>query len=236
VRKDFEHGRRKDIDAKEIASLVNDVQLYLKRIDKLFIEVEKRVICDEMKVLYNKTVEDCLAAVSMVGKKATKKDVFKKFKDELVDKQLASERYNDLVKRIEELSKSCKASREEIASLSFEQDKQARDVFNLIRAEHGQKIEKFKVSAQYNKGKDTAAIWLFTKDAYIIRDVSDPNTAIMSYKISSNGSLTDKKDAKLSDVEKKLQTFLGTPTTMTKQTIDCLKDILSDDVKIVIGA
>jgi uncharacterized protein (UPF0332 family)/predicted nucleotidyltransferase len=236
VRKDFEHGRRKDIDAKEVSELMSDAQVYLKRIDRLFKEVEKRVICDEMKELYNKTVEDCLAAVSMVGKKTTKKDVFKKFKDELVDKQLASERYNDLVKRIEELNKSCKASREEIASLSFEQDKQARDVFNLIRAEHGQKIEKFKVSAQYNKGKDTAAIWLFTKDAYIIRDIADPNTAIMHYKISSNGSLTDEKDAKLSDVEKKLQTFSGTPTTMTKQTIDCLKAILSDDVKIVIGA
>jgi predicted nucleotidyltransferase len=236
LRKDIEHGTIKNVDGKTVATLLDDTKAYLKRMDKLFQEVEKSKVCEEMENLYSKTIEDCLAAVTMMGVAATKSNVLKKFKDNIVDKQLASERYHKLIIRIEELSKSCKATREEIASISFEQDKLARDVFNLIRAEHGQKIEKFKVSAQYNNGKDTAAIWLFTDDAYIILDVNKADTEITHYKISSDGALTDEKRAKLSDIEKKLQTFSGTPTIMTKKTIDSIKNILSDDVKIVIGA
>jgi predicted nucleotidyltransferase len=237
IHKDIEHGKIKVVDAKDIAKLLTDARDYLKRIDKLFKEIEKDKICEEMTDLYNKTVEDCLAAIAMIGESATKKNAFSKFKDYLVDKQLASERYYLLIRKIEELNKSRSATtREEIASLNFEQDKLSSDLFNIIRAEQGQKIEKFKITAIYNNGKHSAAIWLFTKEAYIILDIKSADTEIMKYTIGSDGTFKDEKSAKLSEIEKKIQTFSGTPTTMTKKTIESLKNLLSDDVKIVIGA
>jgi predicted nucleotidyltransferase len=236
MRKDIEHGTVKKVSGKVVAELLEETKLYLKRIDKLFKEIEKTKIKEEIEDLYSKTVEDCLAAISMIGETATKKNAFNKFKEFLVDRQLASERYYNLIRKIEKVSQSRDTSRENIASLSFEQDKLSRDLFNIIQAEHGQKIEKFKISAQYKNGKKTAAVWLFTKDAYVILDIKDPETNILHYKISSNGAFTDEKSAKLAAIEKKLQTFAGTTTTMTKHTIESLKDILGDDVKLVIGA
>ncbi len=236
VRKDFEHGTIKEIDAKEIAVLFDNTKSYLKRMNKLFKQVDKQKTLEEVTNLYDKTVDDCIASLTMMGSSATKKDAFKKFKEELVDKQIASDRYYDLMLKIEKLNKSGSTTREEIASISFEQDKLARDIFNIIRAEHGQKIEKFKISAQYKDSKKTAGIWLFTKDAYIILDVADSDTKIVKYKIASDGSLTDEKSSNLGEIEEKLKTFSGTPTTMTKKTIDSFKSILSEDVKIVIGA
>ena len=236
VRKDFEHGTIKTVDGATVAELLKDTKLYLKRIDKLFEVVEKQKIKEEIDDLYDKTVEDCLAAITLIGANATKKDVFKVFQEKLVDKQFASERYAALIEKIKTLAKDYDSTREVVASLEFEQDKLARDLFNIIRAEHGQKIDKFKISAQYNGTKNTAAVWLFTKDAYIIIDINKPDTDILHYNISANGALTDKKKSNLSAIEKKLKTFPGTSTTMTKQTIDSLKEIIGDDIKIVIGA
>jgi predicted nucleotidyltransferase len=236
VRKDFEHGTIKTVDGATVAKLLEDTKTYLKRIDKLFETVGKQKIKEEIDDLYDKTVEDCLAAIALIGSSASKKDVFKVFQEKLIDKQFASERHALLIEKIKNLKKDYDSTREVVASLNFEQDKLARDLFNIIRAEHGQKIDKFKVSAQYNGTKNTAAVWLFTEDAYIIMDVSKPETDILHYKIAENGALTGKKKTKLDAIEKKLKTFSGTSTTMTKHTIDSLKDILGDDVKIVIGA
>lgn len=236
VRKDVEHGKLKEVDAKTVSDHLKICEEYLKRLQKLFDEIEKKKICEEMADLYSKTIEDTLAALAMVSVSATKKDFIKKLKDHLVDQQLAPERYYNLIQKITDLSKTCETTREMIASMSFEQDKLARDIFNIIRAEKGKKIEKFKVSAQYNNGKNTAAIWLFTDTAYVIIDVNKPDTDILKYNISKNGSLDNEKHATLKQIESKLKKFAGTPTTMTKQTIESLKGILGDDVKIVIGA
>ncbi len=236
VRKDFEHGIKKLADPKEVAQLFADTKDYLKRLDKMFIEIEKRKICEETAALYEKTIEDCHAALALVGKPTTKKHIIQKFKAELVDKKLASSRYYQLVKRIEAMSKTCDTTRADISSVAFEQDRLSRDLFNIIRAEHGQKIEKFKISAVYNEGKKTAGIWLFTDMAYLIKDVNNPDTTIVRYNIAENGALTESKNSNLTAIEDKLKTFTGTPTTMTKNTIASFKEILSPDVKIVIGA
>jgi predicted nucleotidyltransferase len=236
VRKDFEHGTIKTVDGATVVELLENTKLYLKRIDKLFEVVEKQKIKEEINDLYDKTVEDCLAAITLIGANATKKDVFKVFQEKLVDKQFASERHSILIEKIKNIKKDYDSTREVVASLNFEQDTLARDLFNIIRAEHGQKIDKFKISAQYNGTKNTAAVWLFTEDAYVILDVNKPDTDILHYNISANGALTDRKKSDLNAIEKKLKTFSGTSTTMTKHTIDSLKDILGDDVKIVIGA
>jgi predicted nucleotidyltransferase len=236
VRKDVEHGKMKEVSAAIVNEHLGLCEKYLKRLQILFDEIEKKKICEETADLYDKTIDDSLAALAMVHINATKKDFIKKFKDHIVDQQLAPERYYKLIKKIADVAKTCETSRELIASMSFEQDKLARDVFNLIRADKGKKIEKFKVSASYNNGKNVAAIWLFTDQAYIILDVNKADTQILRYNIDNNGALSDEESAKLVDIENQLKTFAGTPTTMTKQTIECLKDILDDDVKIVIGA
>jgi predicted nucleotidyltransferase/uncharacterized protein (UPF0332 family) len=236
LRKDIEHGKIKEVDAIVVAKLLADTKDYLKRLDKMFNEIEKKKICEEMEFLYEKTVEDCHASLAMLGIKATKATIFTKFKTELVDRKFASQRYYQLIERIKILRKNCDTTRENISSLSFEQDKLARDVFNIIRAEHGQKIEKFKISAQYNAGKSTAAVWLFTDEVFIIRDTNDPNTAILKYSIEADGSFEGRKESNLGAIENKLKKFSGTPTTMTKKTIDSLKEVLGDDVKLVIGA
>jgi len=236
VRKDVEHGRKKEVSANEVAELLEAVETYQARLKKLFTQIEKTNIKNGVAELYEKTIEDSTAALAMVSCAATKANLIKKFKSELVEKKLAPSRYLKILKRVIELKEKADTTREEIATLNFEQDKLIKDIYNIIRAEKGKKVEKFKLACQYAGGQKTAGVWLLTDAAYIIKDVTKPNTPIHKYQIDKTGALINPQQVNLREVENAIRRFVGTPTTMTKNTIESLKKILHADVKIVIGA
>jgi len=234
VRKDIEAGRLKEVPAKLVDELMTKSESYLKRLDKLIKQIEKKEIKKELKELYEKTIEDVTAALKMVDVKSTPDKAINLFDKNVVQKKLAPSKYLKTLKRIENIHKKEDADRKEIASLAFEQDRLAKDTFNLIRAEKGKKIEKYKVSATYDNKK--ADIWLLSDSAYIVMDTSDPKTEIKKFKIEKNGALADEKSSSLKDIDKALETFVGTPTRLTSKTIESLKRILAANMQIVVGA
>jgi len=237
IRKDIEHGKLKEVSGEIVAKHLKKSEEFLKRIDKLFKKIEGEQLKKEAKELYDKAVDDALAALAMFGVQAEEKEILKVLKDKLVDRKLAPLRYYNLLQKIFDIYKDpTNISRQELANLLFEENSLSLDVFNLIRAEKGKRIEKYKISCHYANGKKTAGIWLFTDEAYIIKDSSQPNTPIKKFKISKDGELIKAQSATLKEIEKKLTSFAGTPTTMTNKTIESLKKILADDIKVVIGA
>lgn len=234
LRKDLEHGKIKEVDPKIISDLLERSEKYLDRLNKLMKTIEIQTAKKEIKVLYDKTMEDILAALKMVDVKATEADALKLFEKNLVDKKLAAVRYLELVKKIAEENKEQKAALGEISSMTFEQERLAKDVFDHIRAEKGKKIEKYKISAHYNDKK--ADIWMLTDSAYIVMDTANPATAIKRFTIAKDGALTAEKATSLKEMNEAVEKFAGTPTTLTKATIESLKKILSDNVKLVVGA
>ncbi|MBI4095556.1 MAG: nucleotidyltransferase domain-containing protein [DPANN group archaeon] len=234
LRKDIEHGKVKDVSAKLVDEYLDNTEKYLARLDKLMKQIEVQEVKREIKQLYEKTMDDALAALKMVEVKAEASDAVKQFEKNLVAKKLAASKYVDVISRILELNKEQKGNRGEIASLAFEQDRLAKDTFDLIRAEKGKKVEKFKISATY--GGKKADIWMLTDTAFVVLDTTDPKTAMKKYKITEDGSLSDEKAASLKEVNDMLEKFAGTPTTLTRNTIDSLKKLLGQDVKLVVGA
>jgi hypothetical protein len=235
LRKDMEHGKIKDVSAKQVEELLEGAEKLLARIDKLMKQIETQSVRKEIKVLYDKTMEDLLAALKMMDVKATEEDAVKLFEKNLVDKKLASARYLELIKKIEALNKEQKGTLAEISSMTFEQDRLAKDTYDHIRAEKGKKIEKYKISAHYGEDKK-ADIWMLTDAAFIVMDTSNPNTVIKKFTIAKDGNLTAEKPASLKELNDTVEKFAGTPTILTKQTIDSLKKVLADNFKLVVGA
>jgi len=235
LRKDMEHGKVKEVSAKQVEELLEGAEKLLARIDKLMKQIETQSVRKEIKVLYDKTIEDLLAALKMMDIKATEEDAIKLFEKNLVDKKLASARYLELIKKIEALNKEQKGTLAEISSMTFEQDRLAKDTYDHIRAEKGKKIEKYKISAHYADDKK-ADIWMLTDAAFIVMDTSNPNTVIKKFTIAKDGNLTAEKPASLKELNDTVEKFAGTPTTLTKLTIDSLKKVLADNFKLVVGA
>ena len=234
IRRDGEHGKLKDVAADVVAKNLERSEQFLDKLEKLFKQLELERVKKESKELWEKALEDIEAALTINGIDKSKTPLAD-FKKRLVDRKLAPMRYYNLLTDIEKASKTFDMSREKLASMRFEQDRLACDLFDQLRAGKGKNIDKFKISAQYKNGKKTANIWLLTNKSYIIMDTADPKTAIKSYDIDKNGALTSPKKATLSEIDQKLAKFAGTPTTMTADTIKSLKKILSDDIKLVVG-
>jgi len=235
IRKDIEQGAIKEVPAKMVDELMQKSESYLKRIDKLITQIERKEVKKRIKELYEKSIDDVLAALKMVGVRATADKALSLFKKNVVDKKLAPSKYFEVLKQIEALHKKGSAELKEIASLAFEQDRLAKDTFDLIRAEKGKKIEKYKISATYNKDKK-ADIWLLSDEAYIIMNTADPKTEIKRFKIDFDGTLISPKTVTLRELNKALEKFEGKPTTLTSRTIESLKEILAEDMRLVVGA
>jgi len=235
LRKDCEYGKIKDVSVKQVDELLSNAEKLLDRLEKLMRTIEIQITKKETKILFDKTMEDVLAALKMFDVKSTNENAVKMFEKELVDKKIASIRYLELIKNIIKINEEQKTTRAEIASMTFEQDRLAKDTFDHIRAEKGKKIEKYKISAHYAEDKK-ADIWMLTDTAYIVMDTSNPNTAIKKFTIAKDGTLTSEKQAHLKELNDTVEKFAGTPTTLTKQTIESLKKVLADNLKLVVGA
>ncbi|MEM4248082.1 MAG: nucleotidyltransferase domain-containing protein [Candidatus Nanoarchaeia archaeon] len=235
LRKDIEHGRVKDVTAKQVEELFEGAEKMLARLDKLMKQIETQTVKKEIKVLYDKTMEDVLAALKMIDVKATEEDALKQFEKNLVDRKLAPVRYLELLKKIADLNKEQKGSLAEISSMTFEQERLAKDTFDHIRAEKGKKVEKYKISAHYGDDKK-ADIWLLSDIAFIVMDTSRADTPIKKFIIAKDGALTAEKSATLKELNETVEKFAGTPTTLTKATIESLKKVLADNFKLVVGA
>ncbi len=235
LRKDIEHGKIKEVSAKMVEEKFTDAEEYLKRLDKLIKQLESQEVKKELKEIYEKTMEDVLAALKLAGITASIETGLKLFEENLVKKKLAPTRYFNVIKRIQELNKKGEADRREIASLAFEQDRLAKDVFELIRAEKGKKPERFKISAGYAADKK-ADVWLLGDTAFIVMDTTRADTEIKKFKIEKDGSLSGEKSSNLNELNSILEKFAGSPTLLTDATLASFKKILAPNVKIVVGS
>ncbi|HIH13710.1 MAG TPA: hypothetical protein HA224_00470 [Nanoarchaeota archaeon] len=235
LRKDFEHGKIKDIDAKTIGEYMDSTEKFLSRLDKLMVQIETQEVKKELKQLNEKLIDDMSAALKMLDVKFNSDDVVKQFEKNVIAKKLAHSKYLELIERIVALHKEGKGDRREIASLAFEQERLAKDVFEHIRAEKGKKVEKYKISAHYSENKK-ADIWLLTDSAFIVMDTAKADTTIKKFTVDKDGCLVKEAASNLKELNAVVEKFAGTPTTLTKATIDSLKKILAENVKLVIGA
>jgi len=234
LRKDVEHGEVQDVSGKDIADRLADAEKYLEKLEKIFKKLEENTIKDDVNALYDKSVDDVIAALKIAEVSAKPADAFKLFKSEVISKKLAPARYGDVLEKITEIKKTFKTDRMELASLMFEQDKFAKESFELIAAQKGRKIDKFKISASYSNKR--ADIWLLSDTAFIVMDTSKADTKIVKLKVNKDGSLDGEQESSLEKLNETLEKFAGTPTTITKATIESLKRLLHPDVKLIVGA
>ncbi len=235
LRKGLEHGTIKEVDAKVIDKHLTQSEEFLKRIGKLFKQLDVEKVKEESDALYEKSKEDVETALKMVSIHKTS-DFIDDFETHLVEHKLASKRYLELLKKIKDAKDKHNSSREKLDSMAFEQNQFAKSTIEHIRAEKGKSLDKFRISVKYGKDKKTANLWLADEKAYLIKDTSDPKTPIIVYEIDKEGALVSPKKTTLEDINKVLSKFEGTPSAVTERMVASLKSILGGEVKIIIGA
>ncbi len=229
--KNIEHGKVKEIKGAEIDKLLLDAEDYLKRIKKLFKQIERKTEKESFTELY-KTLEKSLTDIlNAENIKFTKLELgFKKF----CQKENLPETLADNLKSFINANKDFKAKK----LIKAESDKIKREIRTFLRTvvEHSQRkkflgVERAKLKF---KNKDKIGEVLLLKDqVFIIKDLKQKDkikTAILE-----KGRLKEVKNSTRDELDKTLlDVEVPQSISLTPGLFEDLKKIVGKDIELLL--
>ncbi len=238
VRKDLEHGTKKELSATELETLINDADDYLKRLKKLFSQIEG--LKEEEGVLH--TYESIVTLIRDIMRlegveKVSENELVKVFEEGAVSKGLIPEKFLRILKDIVTAKKDYDAKKLSKTDLSIVQKKSAeliRFLIEYVQRKRGRELERAKIRVKH--GNKYGEILLLDKLAYIIHDVDNEQKEISLADITPEGSLANIRASSLEAMEKDLAKVAIPPKAFIKESLfEKLKDIFGKDVEVLIN-
>ena len=237
VHKDIEHGVKKELTGKEIDELLHDAEKYLKRIDRLFKQVEKKKEEESIVRLYEDVVTVIRDTLRLEGvEKVSEERLVELFEKELVHGgKVPTHHLRDLNEIVEakklfdkgkmtdtDLDKARKGSRELIQYL-----------VEHMQRKRGRELERAKVRVKF--GNKFGEVILMEKHAFIIHDLDAKEQQVSHAEILSNGSLGNLQESSFEELEKELAKAKFPPKVFIKEPVfERLKEIFGHDMEVLV--
>lgn len=238
VRKELEHGSRKELSGAELDKLLKDADKYLKRLDKLFRAIEKKKEEESVLHSYENIVTVVRDILRLEGVERVKDaDVIRIFEEEVVHKGLIPQKYLRILKEIEKAKKDYdakKLTKAEVHNVNKNSRELLRFLVEYIQRKRGVEFEKTRIRVKH--GKKFGEVVLLGKTAFIIHDIDNEDKDISKADITSEGSLKNIKGSSLEEYEKELTGVEMPERVFIKEPIfEDLKSIFGKDVEILIN-
>ncbi len=225
--KEFEHGKLKEVKGIEIDKQVKDVEAYLKRLRRLFQQIEKKREKEDFSQTYN----SCIKIIKDVIKA---KPTFANFKKYCESNNLPIKLY-ETFKNLEKAKRDFKAKKLTKPELA----KTRREVNTLIRilVEHLQRKKRYELensTIRFKYGKRTGELLLLDNKAFITTDIDAKEKEIQKANIV-NGSLKDIRKATFSELEAAIKNPVPKKTFIKEKIFEDLKSLFGKDIEIMIN-
>ncbi len=238
LRKDLEHGTKKEVSGKEIDELMSEGDKYLKRIKRLFTQIEK--IKEEEGVLhfYDACVTIIRDILRLEGiEKVKDEEMVKIFQDKMVEKGLIPEKYLRILRDIKKAKKDYdlkKLTKSDIHAINKKSNEFIKFMVEYMQRKRGKELERVKIRVKH--GKKFGEVILLDTVAFIIHDVDQEEKNISKADIKENGSLKNVTASNLEELEKALAKVEIPPKVFLKEPVfEDLKDIFGKDVEVMIN-
>ncbi|MBI4143517.1 nucleotidyltransferase domain-containing protein, partial [Candidatus Woesearchaeota archaeon] len=238
IRKAIEHGEKKELTGKEIDELMDDGDKYLKRIKRLFTQIER--IRDEKEML------NTYDTITTVTRDVLRLEGIEKVKDsELLDTindKLVSEGKmpNKFFRTIQELMKAKKdydekrLSKVEIEKIHQDASSLIKFLVEYMQRKRGREIERMKIRVKY--GNKFGEVILLGNEAFIIHDIDNEDKEMSRAKINDDGSLGTLEKSSLEEMEKALVKMENVQRASIKEPIfEDLRNIFGKGVEILMN-
>ena len=238
VRKDIEHGTKKDLTGKELDELLSDADKFLKRIKRLFTQIEKIKEEEDMISMYDSIVTIIRDVLRMEGvEKVEDEEVVKVFEDELISQGKIPAKFLRILNEIIQAKKDY----DEKKLTKVEVEKVKRDSGNLIKflveyiqRKRGRELERAKIRIKH--GNRYGEVILLEDTAFIIHDIDNEEKELSKAKINPDGSLSIVQKSSLEELEKALAKVEIPPKAFIKEPIfEDLKRIFGKDVEVLVN-
>lgn len=235
--KDIEHGKVKEVTGKDIDDLLKDAEDYLKRINKLFDEIEKKREKENVFEIYKTCISITRDLLANIGiKNITEAKLVQSFKENIIDKEKVPEFYLKTLEAVIKAKKDYdnnKITRQEINKVH----KDARSFITMM-VEHLQRkrlSELEKVKIRFRQGDKLGELILIDNIAFIIPNIEN-KAEIQKCALEKDGSLSTPQKSSLEELEKHINNLNLPQKIFIKDKIfQSLHLILGKDIEILIG-
>ncbi|MCK5107747.1 MAG: nucleotidyltransferase domain-containing protein [Nanoarchaeota archaeon] len=238
VRKDLEHGTKKTLTGKEVDTLVTNAGKYLKRIKKLFDQIDIKKKQEGMIHLYETVITIIRDTLRMEGiERAKDIEIVKIFEDELIAVGKIPAKYlrilNDVVKAKKDYDNN-KLTQQEVNKVNRKGNDLIKFLVEYMQRKRGRELDRAKIRVKH--GKKYGEVLLLDKVAFIIHDVEKRGEGITKAQIGAKGRLTKAKESNLEELEVELAKVNLPGKVFIKESIfEDLKEFFGKDVEFLLN-
>ncbi|MEM4247130.1 MAG: nucleotidyltransferase domain-containing protein [Candidatus Woesearchaeota archaeon] len=237
TRKDIEHGIKKEVTGKELDKLLEDSEKYMKRLKKLFAQIEKTKE-EEMIINLHETILTIIRDVLKAEgeEKVLEEELISKFEDKLISTGKIPTRFLRLLNEFLDAKKAYDAGKLTKTDLEKTRKNSAELIKFLVeylQRKRGRELEQTKVRVKY--GDKFGEITLLGTVAFVIRNLDAPEKIIEKATINRDGSLGPLETSSWEEYEKALAKIAIPPKAFIKEPVfESLKKIFGKDVEVLV--
>ncbi|HLC51957.1 MAG TPA: nucleotidyltransferase domain-containing protein [Candidatus Nanoarchaeia archaeon] len=237
VRKEIEHGTKKELSGTELDKLVKDGEKFLKRIGELFKEIESRHNEKSILMLYDEIVTIIRDVLKTEGvERSHDSEIIKLFESELISTGKVPARFlRDLDEIVDAKKKydDNKLTKNDIEKARKGSGGLIKFLIEYLQRKRGQELERTRIRVKH--GETYGEVILLDDAAFVIHDIDAKEQRIESGKVNPDGSLGPLKESSLEEFEKKLAEIKLPQRVFIKEPIfEDLKKIFGRDVEVLV--
>ena len=238
VRKDIEHGLKKELTGKEVDDLLKNATTYLKRIKRLFTQIEKIKEEDDVVQIYDMIVTIIRDVLRLEGiEKVSDIEIVKTFEDEMISQGKIPAKFlrilNSLIKAKKDYDEK-KLTKNEVEQVKKDSRGFIKFMVEYMQRKRGRELERAKIRVKH--GNRYGEVLLLDTEAFIIHDIDKEEKEVSKGKINEKGNIIDIKRSTLEELEKALANLKIPPKVFIKEPIfEDLKNIFGKDVEVLVN-
>lgn len=238
VRKELEHGSRKELSGREAEDLLKDAEKYLVRVRKLFTQIEKMREEESMIHIYETVVTIIRDILRLEGiERVRNQEIIKLFETEMVHLGKIPEKYLRILHQIVKAKKDYdngKLNKAEIDKVKKESNKFIKFMVEFLQRKRGRELERTKIKIKH--GDKYGEVVLLDKIAFIIHDLDDEAKSISKADIKPDGSLGPPQKTTLEEFEKHLAKIeIPSKVFIKEPMFENLRNIFGKDVEVLVN-
>jgi len=239
VRKELEHGTKKDLSGKEVDELLRNAEKYLKRINRLFTQIEKIRSEEDMVHVYETIFTIIRDVLRMEGvDKVADVEMLRTFEDELIAKGRVPAKYlrvlNDIIQAKKDYDEK-KLTKQEVDKVKKDSMTFTKFLVEYMQRKRGRELERAKIRVKYGSDK-YGEVLLLGDTAFIVHNIDQEEKQVSKAVVKADGSLDTIEKSSLEEFEKHLANVEIPPKVFIKEPIfENLKRIFGKDVEVLIN-
>jgi predicted nucleotidyltransferase/uncharacterized protein (UPF0332 family) len=236
--KEIEHGGLKTkVTGKDVDNLLDKAEKYLKRIKKLFGQIEKIKEAESMTHVYDTTITIIRDILRLEGIERVKDvEAVKIFETEMIHTGKIPQKYLTMLNNIVTAKKhydAGKLTKNEVSKSKKETKELTKFMIEFIQRKRGKELERARIRVKH--GDKYGEIIMLEDTAFIIHDIDHEEREITKAPITKDGSLGPITKSGLEELEKALAKIEIPTKVFIKQPIfEKMKDIFGKDVEILL--